>query len=123
MKAFFAVLVLAFSSTFLMAQNDSAPADPLTGDWSYTVDTPDDIYKGTMNFTNGDEGYVGKLITPSGTADMKNRKFENNVLSFSAYAEGFYVTIKGNIEKNVFSGEVNVDEGYFIMKGKKIEGK
>ncbi len=48
MKAFFAVLLLAFSCTFLHAQSDAAPFDALAGNWSYSVDTPDGVYTGTM---------------------------------------------------------------------------
>jgi len=119
MKSLLLVMVFALAGVAGMANNDAWMNDKLVGSWAYSVETPDGVYEGKLIFEKSDEGYTGKLQSYSGTASMKNLKVEGDNVSFSAEAEGFYVTIKGKIDGDSFTGEVTVEDQYFTMKAKK----
>ncbi len=116
MKSLLTVLILALASTVSFAQSGN---DALEGTWSYSVETPDGTYTGQMVFTKSDDGYTGKLVTTNGSSNMENLKFEDNEVSFSTEAEGFYVSISGKVDGDSFSGEVAVEDQAFTITAKR----
>ncbi len=119
MKSLFTVLFLAMAGTFAMAAPATTASDDVEGTWSFTVETPEMVYKGKLVFTKDGDKYTGKMITDSGEATIKNLKVTDNTFSFSAEAEGYYVDIKGKVEGDKLTADVAVEGGYLVMNGKR----
>lgn len=121
MKAFISALALAFSFFSTLAANPSLLSDDLVGAWAYSVDTPDGVYRGQLVFSKGSDGLTGKMTGQAGETALKDLKVENNEVSFSVYAEGYLVKVKGTVNGNTFVGKVEVDYEYYTIKAQKVE--
>ena len=121
MKAFISALALVFSCFSTFAANPFVLSEDLAGAWNYSVDTPDGVYQGRLVFTKSEDGFTGKMSGQAGETDLKDLKVENNEVSFSVYAEGYLVKVKGTVNGDTFEGKVQVDYEYYTIKAKKME--
>jgi hypothetical protein len=119
MKSLLTVLFLAVAVTYVAAEPLNLVSDELEGTWSFTVETPDMVYKGKLVFAKEGDGYTGKMIMGNGEASLKNLKVTDNTFSFSTEAEGYYVDIKGKVEGDQLTADVAVEGTYLVMQGKK----
>lgn len=120
MKAFISALALSFSFFYVFAA-PSVLSDELAGAWNYSVDTPDGVYRGQLVFLKDGDGFSGKMTGQAGETTLKDLKVENNEVSFSVYAEGYLVKVKGTVNGSTFVGKVEVDYEYYTIKAQKVE--
>jgi hypothetical protein len=119
MKSLLTMLLLAMAGTYLSAEPLKVISDELEGTWSFTVETPDMVYKGKLVFAKNGDGYTGKMIIGNGEVSLKNLKVTDNKFSFSTEADGYYVDVKGKVEGDELSAEVAVEGTYLAMDGKR----
>ena len=93
----------------------------LLGDWKYEVPSaPEEYNTGSFKFFEK-EGKLDGELTLSGGAklDLSSVKLESDMVSFSLYVEGGYVSIKATVDGNTMSGSVSTPEGDMKMTAKK----
>ena len=52
---------------------------------------------------------------------LNNIKLDNDMLTFSLYVEGEYVSVKLTFKKNKFEGTANTPEGTITVTGEKAK--
>ena len=57
----------------------------LLGDWEYTIDTPDQVRKGGLNFSGSPDEIIGVISSDDmgGDTELENVSFSNNEISFN----------------------------------------
>ncbi len=92
------------------------------GTWAYEAPTaPYEYAKGKLIFTEKGDKMEGKIKIGEEEIAMRNIKADGENVSFGAYVEGEYVSIKIAIKKNEFSGTANSSEGAIKVTGKKVK--
>lgn len=99
----------------------------IAGTWSYTIESPDQVRKGSFKFT-WDSGLTGKIISDeitSGNDELEGIVLDDDELSFTFDHEinGQLVTLEFDltIKGDVFEGTVTVGEfGSFPITGQRI---
>ena len=92
----------------------------VVGTWNYDAPyAPYEYSKGKLVFTENGEKVEGKIKIGSYEIDMRNVKVEGNDISFGAYVEGEYVSIKMKIDKKKFTGTASYSEGSIEVTGEK----
>ena len=92
----------------------------LVGTWNYEAPyAPYEYSKGKLIFTENGEKVEGKIKIGEYAIDMRNVKIEGEEVSFGAYVEGEYVSIKFKIEKTKFTGTASYSEGSIEVTGEK----
>lgn len=122
MKASILACLLIFSLS--VSANIAPPEllnDELLGAWSYTVDTPEGVYKGKLVFEKNGDGYAGKMTSQAGETQLKNLEIDGNEVRFSLYVDGYLVKVKGAAEGDDFKGKVEVEYEYYTIKGKRVK--
>jgi hypothetical protein len=61
----------------------------------------------------------GKIKIGQYEIQMRDVKLEGDVVSFGAYVEGEYITVKINVAKKEFTGTASYSEGTIDVTGKK----
>lgn len=79
---------------------------PYEGKWSYTVDTPDGIYKGFLNILKDGKTYTGNVTVEDESIDLRDLIIEDGKLTASLNAEGYPLEIKGEFKDDIFSGDL-----------------
>jgi hypothetical protein len=79
---------------------------PYEGKWSYTVDTPDGIFKGFLTILKDGKIYSGNVTVEDMTIELSDLKIEDGKLTASLNAEGYPLEIKGEFNDDVFSGDL-----------------
>ena len=109
-------LFLAIYAGVAMA---STPKD-VVGTWSYEAPyAPYEYSSGKLVFTEKDGKLEGVIKIGEYAIDMRNVKLDGETLSFGAYVEGEYVSIKATIKKTELIGTASYSEGSIEVKGKK----
>jgi hypothetical protein len=120
-KAVITGLVLSLCMS-LTAMNSFAAekTKDIVGTWSYEAPSADYQYrKGQLIFSENDSKLEGKIKIGQSEIDMRNIKLEGETISFGAYIEGEYISVKITLKKNTFSGKANYSEGSTDLSGKK----
>ena len=92
----------------------------VVGTWNYDAPyAPYEYSKGKLVFTENGDKVEGKIKIGSYEIDMRNVKVEGNDISFGAYVEGEYVSIKMKIDKKKFTGTASYSEGSIEVTGEK----
>lgn len=92
----------------------------LVGTWNYEAPyAPYEYSKGKLVFTENGDKVEGKIKIGEYAIDMRNVKVEGESVSFGAYVEGEYVSIKFKIEKTKFTGTASYSEGSIEVTGEK----
>ena len=90
---------------FTGSEQAAEPPHPLEGAWDYQLESPQGMYKGTLVFTETEDGLAGTIESAdqSGKTDLENVTFEGSTLSFSFE----------NPEAGTLKAEVEVDGDAF----------
>ena len=90
------------------------------GTWNYEAPyAPYEYSTGKLIFTESGDKLTGKIKIGEYEIEMRNVKSEGNNVTFGAYVEGEYVSIKISIKKNEFTGTASYSEGSIEVSGKK----
>ena len=95
-------------------------AKDVVGTWKYEAPyAPYEYSTGKLIFSENGDKVEGKIKIGEYEIDMRNVKVDGNNVSFGAYIEGEYVSIKITLKKNTFSGTANYSEGSMEVTGEK----
>jgi len=95
-------------------------AKDLVGTWNYEAPyAPYEYSTGKLIFTEAGDKVEGKIKIGEYEIDMRNLKVEGEEVSFGAYIEGEYVSLKITLKKNTFSGTASYSEGSMEVSGEK----
>lgn len=114
-------LLFVFLSLFLTDIDSSMVISDHTGEWEYSVVTPDYTYKGIMELSKEGDAFTGSIVSEGTEIELSDIKIEGDVLTFNMSVQGFVCEVKGTIEGKFFSGEVSVEGMAMPMKAKKID--
>ena len=95
-------------------------AKDVVGTWNYEAPyAPYEYSTGKLIFSENDDKVEGKIKIGEYEIDMRNVKVEGDNVSFGAYIEGEYVSIKFTMEKTKFTGTASYSEGTMEVTGEK----
>ena len=95
-------------------------AKDVVGTWNYEAPyAPYEYSKGKLVFTENGDKVEGKIKIGSYEIEMRNVKVEGENISFGAYVEGEYVSIKIALDKKKFKGTASYSEGTIDVTGEK----
>jgi len=95
-------------------------AKDVVGTWNYEAPyAPYEYSKGKLVFTENGDKVEGKIKIGSYEIEMRNVKLEGENISFGAYVEGEYVSIKMKVDKKKFTGTASYSEGTIDVTGEK----
>lgn len=95
-------------------------AKDLVGTWNYEAPyAPYEYSTGKLIFTESGDKVEGKIKIGEYEIDMRNVKVEGENVSFGAYIEGEYVSLKIALKKNTFAGTASYSEGSLEVSGEK----
>lgn len=123
MKDFFAkssiLLVILF--VIVAGLNTSEAKDPqVIGTWDYSApNAPYEYSKGQIIIAKKGDELEGKVSIDGYDMKLNNIKIDKDLLSFSLYVEGEYVSVKLTIKKDAFSGTADTPEGTIELTGEK----
>lgn len=95
-------------------------AKDVVGTWNYEAPyAPYEYSTGKLIFTQSGDKLDGKIKIGEYEIQMRNVKLEGDQLSFGAYVEGEYVTIKASVAKSKLSGTASYSEGSIEVTAEK----
>jgi len=95
-------------------------AKDLVGTWNYEAPyAPYEYSTGKLIFTEAGDKVEGKIKIGEYEIDMRNVKVDGEKVSFGAYIEGEYVSLKITLKENTFSGTASYSEGSLEVSGEK----
>lgn len=95
-------------------------AKDVVGTWNYEAPyAPYEYSAGKLIFNENGDKLEGKIKIGEYEIEMRNVKVEGDNVSFGAYIEGEYVSIKIAIDKSKFSGTASYSEGSIEVTGEK----
>jgi len=120
-KLIILTFLLALVAGSFNASAKKVRAKDLVGEWKYEAPSaPYGYEKGTLAFSEEDKQLVGSLnFTDGSKVKLESIKFENDVLTFSAYVAGGYVNVNLKLEEEVLKGVVNTPDGDMQMTATK----
>ncbi len=108
-------LVLAAGNLFAAGKSND-----VVGTWNYKAPyAPYEYSVGKLIFTENGDKIEGKIKIGEYEIDMRNVKAEGETVSFGAYVEGEYVSIKITLKKDAFTGTASYSEGSIDVTGEK----
>ena len=97
-------------------------AKDLVGTWNYEAPyAPYEYSTGKLVFTEAGDKVEGKIKIGEYEIDMRNVKVEGEKVTFGAYIEGEYVSLKITVKKNTFTGTASYSEGSMEVSGEKAK--
>lgn len=109
------VLLCLSMATVLNAQ--SKKYEVLLGTWD--VQTENDTYTFTFEFTMKDDALMGKFTGSSGEVEMVDLSFEDNNLKFSVDVNGMVIDFSATIEGESLEGMLSLEYGEANITGTK----
>ncbi|MDG2450209.1 MAG: hypothetical protein P8M34_11245 [Saprospiraceae bacterium] len=113
-------LFIAFFSFFLTDMDNSTLISDHTGEWEYSVVSPDYTYKGVMELTIEGSEYAGLIMSEGTETELNDVKIDGNELTFNMTVQGFVCNVKGTFDGESFTGEVSVEGMALPMEAKKV---
>lgn len=114
-------LLLAFLGFFLADMN--APATVVadyTGEWEYSVVSPDYTYKGVMEISKEGDALTGIITAEDTETELSDVMIDGNTLTFNMNVQGFRCDVKGTFDGDEFEGEVSVEGMALPMKASRL---
>ena len=121
-KLILLTFVLAFVAVSLNASAKVTQKD-VVGEWKYEAPSAAYGYNtGMLVFAEQDGKLTGALKLEDGSRiDLQSVTLEENVLKFSLYVEGGYITVNTKIDGDKLSGTVATPDGEIELTAKKVE--
>ena len=100
----------------------SAKDKDVVGTWDYSApNAPYEYSKGQIIITQGEDNLEGKVNIDGYEMKLNSVKVEDDVLSFSLYVEGEYVSVKLTIKEDALEGKASTSEGLLEVTGKRAK--
>jgi len=116
---------IAFIFLFTVMANmqmAEAAGSKIVGTWDYSApNAPYEYSKGQIIISETDDKLEGKVSIDGYDMKLNSIKFEKDLLSFSLYVEGEYVSVKLTFKKDKFTGSANTPEGTLEVTGEKAK--
>lgn len=122
MKKLVPVMLLAFFATTVF-QAAAVPAnEKVKGEWKFeSPNAPYGYDKGSIIIVEEEDVLAGEIKFADGTkVEMKEVKFEENVLKFSISVEYNNIPVKATIEGNKMKGTASTPEGDLPFEAQKV---
>jgi len=114
-------LIILFALMFNVNTVAASGADVI-GTWDYAApNAPYEYSKGQIIISQGDEKLEGKVNIDGYEMKLNNVKVEDDVVTFSLYVEGEYVSVKVTVKGDAFEGKASTSEGLLEVTGKKAK--
>ncbi len=110
-------LVLLCLSLAIVLNAQSKKYEVLLGTWD--VQTENDTYTFTFEFTMEDESLAGKFTGSSGETEMADLSFEDNELKFFVDVNGMIIDFSATIEGESLEGMLSLEYGEANITGTK----
>ncbi len=119
MKKLAIIIILLGSFTCIL--NATVISTKVVGDWKYEVPTAPYGYDNGMITILEKEGQLSGYVkfNDGYKVDLKDVKFEENILKCGLYIDSNYISLKATITGNKLSGTVNTPEGEETIKATK----
>ena len=116
-----ASLIILFALMFNVAAV-SAKDNDAVGTWDYSApNAPYEYSKGKLIITQGEDKLEGKVDIDGYEMKLNSVKVEGDVLTFSLYVEGEYVSVKLTIKGDSLEGKASTSEGLLDVTGKRVK--
>jgi hypothetical protein len=100
----------------------SAKDKDVVGTWDYSApNAPYEYSKGQIIITQGEDKLEGVVNIDGYEMKLNSVKVEDDVLSFSLYVEGEYVSVKLTIKEDALEGKASTSEGLLEVTGKRAK--
>ena len=100
----------------------SAKDKDVVGTWDYSApNAPYEYSKGQIIITKGEDKLEGVVNIDGYEMKLNSVKVEDDVLSFSLYVEGEYVSVKLTIKEDALEGKASTSEGLLEVTGKRAK--
>lgn len=114
-------LIILFALMFNVA-TVSAKDQDVVGTWDYSApNAPYEYSKGQIIITQGEDKLEGKVDIDGYEMKLNSVKLEDDVLAFSLYVEGEYVSVKLTVKGDSFEGKASTSEGLLEVTGKRAK--
>jgi hypothetical protein len=114
-------LIILFALMFNVTAVTAKDQD-VVGTWDYTApNAPYEYSKGQIIITKGEDKLEGNVNIDGYEMKLNSIKVEKNILTFSVYVEGEYVSVKITIDGDTFEGKASTSEGLIEVTGKRAE--
>ena len=95
-------------------------AKDVVGTWNYEAPyAPYEYSTGKLVFAENGDKLEGKIKIGEYEIEMRNLKADGSEISFGAYVEGEYVSIKATLKKGKLTGTANYSEGSIEVTAEK----
>jgi hypothetical protein len=116
-----ASLIILFALMFNVNIVNAKDKD-VVGTWEYSApNAPYEYSKGKIIITQGEDKLEGKVDIDGYEMKLNSIKVDDDVLSFSLYVEGEYVSVKLTIDGDSLEGKASTSEGLLEVTGKRVE--
>lgn len=106
------LVILTFTTALFVADH--------TGEWKYTVDTPDgQSITASLVLTNADGAYTGVAASAEGELPLKDLKIEGDDFSCHLFYMGYKVNLKGKFNGDTLNLTADVEGMQFPIVAKK----
>jgi hypothetical protein len=112
-----ASLIILFAFMFNVTAV-AATGEDVVGTWDYSApNAPYEYSKGKLIITQGEDKLEGKVDIDGYEMKLNSVKVEEDVLTFSLYVEGEYVSVKLTIKGDSLEGKASTSEGLLEVTG------
>jgi hypothetical protein len=94
---------------------------PYEGKWSYSLDTPQGVYKGFLTIIKEGKTYTGTISADGDETDLRNLIIEDGKLSAVFNAEGFTFDFRGEFKEDVFTGSLSTPDFDLPFSANKVK--
>lgn len=117
-----AILIAFVFAVMAGSASIEAAGSKITGTWDYSAPyAPYEYSEGLISIEDNAGELEGKVSIDGYDMKLNKVKYEEDVLSFSLYVEGEYVSVNLTIKNDTFSGEADTPEGIIEITGEKAE--
>lgn len=114
-------LIILFALMFNVATVAAKDKD-VVGTWDYSApNAPYEYSKGQIIITKGEDKLEGKVNIDGYEMKLNSVKVEGDLLTFSLYVEGEYVSVKLTIKEDSLEGKASTSEGLLEVTGKRAK--
>lgn len=123
MKKILIVMTLALLATCVLNATATHASENVLGEWKFeSPHAPDGYNKGSIVITEKEGVLAGEIKFADGTkVELKDVKFEEDVIKFGINVEYNYIPIKATIEGNKMKGAANTPDGDLPFEATKVE--
>ena len=112
------LIIILFTALF---QPMSLTMNDHSGNWEFSVNTPDGTYSGVIVLKKSFDTYEGHLSAQGTKYELTDIVVDGDDLNFNFTFQGIPIQVKGSVAANTYSGVISAEGMQIPLEAKRTE--